>query len=93
MTDNRENRGKLYVVGTPIGNVDDLSPRARDVLAKADVVAAEDTRHTRGLLSRIGVNRDLLRITSITRRSVFRRCSSSSRTANPWRSSAMPGRR
>ncbi len=60
MTDTREDRGKLYVVGTPIGNVDDLSPRARDVLAKADVVAAEDTRHTRGLLSRIGVESRLI---------------------------------
>ena len=60
MSDTRENRGKLYVVGTPIGNVDDLSPRARDVLAKADVVAAEDTRHTRGLLSRIGVESRLI---------------------------------
>jgi 16S rRNA (cytidine1402-2'-O)-methyltransferase len=54
MSDTREERGRLYVVGTPIGNLDDLSPRARDVLAKADVIAAEDTRHTRGLLSRIG---------------------------------------
>ena len=60
MTNTRENRGKLYVVGTPIGNVDDLSPRARDVLAKADVIAAEDTRHTRGLLSRIGVESRLI---------------------------------
>jgi 16S rRNA (cytidine1402-2'-O)-methyltransferase len=60
MTDTRENRGKLYVVGTPIGAVDDLSPRARDVLAKADVIAAEDTRHTRGLLSRIGVESRLI---------------------------------
>jgi 16S rRNA (cytidine1402-2'-O)-methyltransferase len=60
MTDTREGRGKLYVVGTPIGNVDDLSPRARDVLAKADVIAAEDTRHTRGLLSRIGVESRLI---------------------------------
>jgi 16S rRNA (cytidine1402-2'-O)-methyltransferase len=60
MTDTREVRGKLYVVGTPIGNVDDLSPRARDVLAKADVIAAEDTRHTRGLLSRIGVESRLI---------------------------------
>jgi len=60
MTDTRESRGKLYVVGTPIGNVDDLSPRARDVLAKADVIAAEDTRHTRGLLSRIGVDQRLI---------------------------------
>src|SRR5688572_4752530 len=60
MSDTREDRGKLYVVGTPIGNVDDLSPRARDVLAKADVIAAEDTRHTRGLLSRIGVESRLI---------------------------------
>ena len=60
MSDTREDRGRLYVVGTPIGNVDDLSLRARDVLAKADVVAAEDTRHTRGLLSRIGVESRLI---------------------------------
>jgi 16S rRNA (cytidine1402-2'-O)-methyltransferase len=47
--------GKLYVVGTPIGNIEDLSPRARDVLRIADIIAAEDTRRARGLLSRIGV--------------------------------------
>lgn len=60
MSDTRQDRGRLYVVGTPIGNVDDLSPRARDVLAKADVIAAEDTRHTRGLLSRISVESKLI---------------------------------
>src|SRR6187200_553985 len=60
MSDTRQDRGRLYVVGTPIGNVDDLSARARDVLAKADVIAAEDTRHTRGLLSRIGVESKLI---------------------------------
>jgi len=60
MSDTREDRGRLYVVGTPIGNVDDLSARARDVLAKADVIAAEDTRHARGLLSRIGVESRLI---------------------------------
>jgi 16S rRNA (cytidine1402-2'-O)-methyltransferase len=60
MTDIRENRGRLYVVSTPIGNVDDLSARARDVLAKADVIAAEDTRHTQRLLSRIGVESPLI---------------------------------
>lgn len=60
MADTRSDRGRLYVVGTPIGNVDDLSVRARDVLAKADVIAAEDTRHTRGLLSQIGVESRLI---------------------------------
>jgi len=53
-------RGKLYVVGTPIGNLDDLTTRAREVLANADVIAAEDTRRTRGLLSRIGVEARLI---------------------------------
>lgn len=43
--------GTLFVVGTPIGNLDDLSPRARAALESADIVAAEDTRRTRGLLS------------------------------------------
>jgi 16S rRNA (cytidine1402-2'-O)-methyltransferase len=53
-------RGKLFVVATPIGNLDDLTPRAREVLAIADVIAAEDTRHSRGLLSRIGVEARLI---------------------------------
>ena len=37
-------RGALYVVGTPIGNLGDFSPRARETLEQADFVAAEDTR-------------------------------------------------
>ena len=60
MQDTPATRGKLYVVGTPIGNLDDLTPRAREVLAAADVIAAEDTRRTRGLLSRIGVETRLI---------------------------------
>ena len=47
--------GTLHVVGTPIGNLGDLSLRARDVLGAVDVIAAEDTRRTRRLLSSIGL--------------------------------------
>ena len=43
--------GTLYLVGTPIGNLKDFSPRGREVLAAVGLIAAEDTRHTRRLLS------------------------------------------
>jgi 16S rRNA (cytidine1402-2'-O)-methyltransferase len=52
--------GVLYLVGTPIGNLGDLSPRARDTLASVDLVAAEDTRRTGRLLSSAGVKAALV---------------------------------
>ena len=52
--------GRLQVVATPIGNLNDLSTRAQRALAEADVVAAEDTRHTLGLLQAIGVSKPMV---------------------------------
>lgn len=49
--------GALVLVGTPIGNMGDLSPRAREELARADVVACEDTRRTGRLLDLSGIGR------------------------------------
>jgi 16S rRNA (cytidine1402-2'-O)-methyltransferase len=55
-------RGTLYVVATPLGNLADLSPRAADTLCKVTAVAAEDTRHTRPLLTHIGSSADLISV-------------------------------
>ena len=52
--------GRLQVVATPIGNLADLSERAREALAGADVIAAEDTRHTAALLKAAGIVKPLL---------------------------------
>ncbi len=52
--------GTLYIVGTPIGNLGDISPRAVETLEKADFVAAEDTRVTLKLLTHLGLQRPLV---------------------------------
>jgi 16S rRNA (cytidine1402-2'-O)-methyltransferase len=52
--------GHLYVVATPIGNLADLTERARAVLGAVDLVACEDTRTTGALLTRLGLRRELV---------------------------------
>jgi 16S rRNA (cytidine1402-2'-O)-methyltransferase len=52
--------GTLFIVATPIGNLEDLSPRAQRVLAGVDRIAAEDTRHSRRLLDQFGITTPML---------------------------------
>jgi 16S rRNA (cytidine1402-2'-O)-methyltransferase len=52
--------GHLYVVATPIGNLADLTDRARAILGAVDLIACEDTRTTGGMLARLGLRRELV---------------------------------
>ena len=52
--------GTLYLVPTPLGNPDDLSPRARSILESVDYIAAEDTRRAARLLSAVGIGNELI---------------------------------
>jgi 16S rRNA (cytidine1402-2'-O)-methyltransferase len=57
-------RGRLQVVATPIGNMGDLSTRAREALEGSDLIAAEDTRHTQVLLQAVGITRPMVSLHS-----------------------------
>ncbi|HEY8739009.1 MAG TPA: 16S rRNA (cytidine(1402)-2'-O)-methyltransferase [Candidatus Dormibacteraeota bacterium] len=54
--------GTLFVVGTPIGNLEDMTPRAARILGEVALVAAEDTRRTRALLTHLGLSKPLLAV-------------------------------
>ncbi len=54
------NSGALYIVATPIGNLGDMVPRAIEVLQTVDIIAAEDTRHSKKLLQHFGISTKLM---------------------------------
>ena len=57
---NKVNKSTLYLVGTPIGNLADMSDRAKKVLSEVDFIAAEDTRNSMRLLSAFGIHKELV---------------------------------
>ena len=61
-------QGKLYIVSTPIGNLEDISARAARILAEVDCIAAEDTRHTAQLLNSLGIKNRLMSFHEYSRR-------------------------
>jgi 16S rRNA (cytidine1402-2'-O)-methyltransferase len=61
-TGDKQSNGQLFLVATPIGNLGDISTRARQVLGEVALIAAEDTRHTGQLLSYLGISKPMVSV-------------------------------
>ena len=61
----------LYIVGTPIGNLEDITIRAKQVLEEVDIVLAEDTRMARKLLGRLDISKKIIRFDENAREEKF----------------------
>ena len=86
--------GHLILVPTPIGNLGDLTDRAREALAEADLVACEDTRRTGGLLKHLGIEKSLLRFDDHAGAAAFERLGlelAAGRTVAYCSDAGMPG--
>ena len=67
---NEKDKGRLYLVPTPIGNLEDITLRAKRILTEADYIAAEDTRTSGILLEKIGVHNKMISFISIIQKNV-----------------------
>ena len=73
MSEQRKQQGILYVVATPIGNLQDITARALEVLRAVSLVAAEDTRHSRKLLAHYGIGTPLVALHEHNERDITQR--------------------
>ena len=88
-----EKMGTLYVVATPIGNLQDMTFRAVEVLKKVDRIVAEDTRHSAPLLKHFSINKPSLSMHEFNERERHKVLMEYLRQENPSHSSVMQERR